>query len=136
MSDESTAPPLVGLIVVAMGSVPYLAASNVIPSDDADFGVPRWALAWIVVVCFVYPGLLILSGMKTGDGGRTRPGAGFVGPALAAILPAVLAFHAGQHGLRRAGGVQLAWLLLALLTAYVAYCFGRRLVRLISGIGE
>lgn len=38
--------------MLGVTSPAYLAASNVIPSDDSDFGAPRWAVAWIVVVCF------------------------------------------------------------------------------------
>jgi hypothetical protein len=136
MSDETPAHPLIGLLVVAAGSVPYLASSNVLPSDDSDFGAPRWAVAWIVVVCFVYPGLMILGGVRTGDGGQTRRSAGLFGPVTAALLPAALALHAGTHALTRAGGVQAAWLVLATLTAWVAYLYGRRLVGLVVGLGR
>jgi hypothetical protein len=136
MSEEKRAHPLLGLLAVAAGLVPYLAASNVLPNDDSDFGVPRWALAWIVVVCFVYPGLAILAGIRAGDGGRTPKSAGLFGPFLAAVVPGILALHAGAHGLSRSGGVRVAWLLLAALTAWVAYLYARRVVLLIAGLGR
>lgn len=135
MSDETPAHPLLGLVVVAAGLIPYLAASNVLPSDDSDFGTPRWVLAWITVVCFVYPGLMVLGGVRTGDERRTHPSVGLPHAVMAALIPALLALHAGGHAFTRAGGVRTAWLALALLTTFVAYLYGRRLVRrLVSGL--
>jgi hypothetical protein len=132
MSSETHTRPALGLLVVAAAALPYLAATNVIPSDDSDFGAPRWLVAWLVVVCFVYPGLLILGGVRAEDAGRTGRSAGFLGPLAAAVVPAALAVHAGAQGLRRAGGVQMAWFALALLTAWVAFLYFRRLARLLA----
>jgi hypothetical protein len=136
MSLATFARPAMGLLVVAAVAMPYLAATNVVPTDDSDFGAPRWAVAWIVVVCFLYPGLMLLAGVQADDGGRTRPQAGFVGPVFAVIVPAGVALHAGAHALTRSGGVRAAWIALAALTAWVAYLYLRRLVGLARGIGR
>jgi hypothetical protein len=44
---ERTTLCLAGLATMAMGLVPLLASFDVIASDDADFGAPRWFVAAI-----------------------------------------------------------------------------------------
>lgn len=136
MAENARPRPLLGLLVVAGALTPYLAASSVLPSDDSDFGAPRWLVAWLVVVCFVYPGIMILGGVREGDEGRTRRGAGLFGPVAAVLVPGALALHSGAHALTRSGGVRAAWLALAVLTAWVAYLYLRRLVALVAGFGR
>jgi hypothetical protein len=95
--DGNPVSPLLGLFVLAVAMLPYLAASNVIESDESDFGAPRWVLAWIVVLCFGIIGLAILGSGPPG----TR--VGFAGRWLAPLLATALAAHAVRHGLTRTG---------------------------------
>jgi hypothetical protein len=120
--SSDKAPAWIGLVVIVAALVPYLAASNVIPSDDEDFGAPRWVVAWLVIVCFFLPGNWILGG---GDPGTA---VGFVGRCLAAIFPTALAIHAASHAFIRVGPVALAWLLLSALLAWVAARYWRGLL--------
>ncbi|MGE3373821.1 MAG: hypothetical protein AB7O37_09820 [Vicinamibacteria bacterium] len=123
MSDRNMiSAPLAGLIVLAGALTPYLAASNVIPSDDSEFGAPRYVVAWLVIVCFFVPAVLLL--------GRADPAkrGGLACRWLAALAPTALALHAASHGLTRAGGVRAAWLALAALVAWLGLHHWRRLV--------
>lgn len=130
MARDSRAHPLLGLAFVAAAAVPYLAASNVIPSDDSDFGVPRWALAWIVVVAFFTPGLLVLGSVLPEEGAVAPRRAGLLPLLLAAVLPALLAFHAGSHAFARTGFVRASWLGLSAFAGFLALLNARRLFRL------
>ncbi|MCL4818713.1 MAG: hypothetical protein KJ067_06215 [Vicinamibacteria bacterium] len=114
--------PAFGVLVLAMSSPGYLAATGVIPSDDSDFGAPRWVVAWIVVATFGYIGLWLL-----GSGGGPR-WAGIAGRVLAPVLASALALHAFDHGFGRTGFVQVAWFGLGLLTALVATHHWKNLV--------
>lgn len=129
MARDPRAHPLLGLAFVVAAAVPYLAASNVLPADDSDFGVPRWALAWIVVVCFFTPGLLVLGSVLPEEGYDTARRAGPFPLVLAAVLPTLLALHAGQHAFARTGMVRVAWLGLSAFAAFLAVVNARRLAR-------
>jgi hypothetical protein len=113
-------PLLFGLIAVAMGLVPYLAAVDVIPSDDEDFGAPRWAVPWISLVAFAVPGLFLTAGHF----GSSRPAWRVL---LAALIPAALAVHAFSEALRRSGVARAAWLAFVAASALLALHFFRRL---------
>ncbi len=49
-----------GLVFAGMGSVPLLAALDVIHAPDSSFNVPRWAVAAMVSLFFVLPGILLV----------------------------------------------------------------------------
>ena len=49
---------VLGLLTAAVGTVPVLSAAGVIPSDDADFGAPRWIVA-LIAFSFVAVGAML-----------------------------------------------------------------------------
>jgi len=62
-----------GAIFMAFGALPLLAALDVIHSPDSSFHVPRWAVAAMVTLFFILPGLsLVVHGVRGVLRGRTR----------------------------------------------------------------
>jgi hypothetical protein len=53
-----------GLIVTAIGAIPVLSALNIIPSDDSQFGAPRWLVAFIAGAFPAIGLFLILMGLR------------------------------------------------------------------------
>lgn len=51
---------MVGLLVVVMGTMIFLAAANIIPQPDEKFGAPRWIVA-LFGLMFFFAGWYILS---------------------------------------------------------------------------
>ena len=49
-----------GLIVTAVGALPFLSALNIIPADPSDFSAPRWLVA-LIAGAFPAVGLFLVS---------------------------------------------------------------------------